>query len=676
MATGKCISFVWSGSRLRRTAAWLLAALTLPAVASAAGSEIHVSVQRAGNDQVSARGIDLRLVGDAPMALRLKVTQLDIVALSWHGPLDWQCPLQRKLMDDGGAERWQCDGVLQVAGHSLALQAMLQGEQLQLDFQHEGASARLQLPLPTMLPLRARIRQVPLSWLADTVRESWPAGQLGTGSLEGDLVFDGGEVLRGSYALRGLGLDSDDGQVAAADVNASGTFAFTPEPMRLQTQSELHGGEVLLGPVYVALPGTAVQVSLDARRIGDDWEVESLRWRDSGVLELAASASLQPAAEDWLRKLRLDATQIDLARAVPRYADSWLATVGFDGLQLAGKMGASVALDRGELTGVTAKINESVNVVDAAGRFALRGVQGGADWHASEQRPPRQLRWQSAHLHRVPIDAAQLQLYSAAGRLNSEAPFSIGVLGGQVVLNNLSLGPVADHSQISTGVALSDIDLSELSRVLEWPPLVGRLGGAIANINIDGQLIDLQGGLMLDTFDGTINVTALRLERPFGVAPSLHADIDMRALDLAQLTHAFDFGQITGRMGGHVHGLRLLDWQPVAFDARLRSLGGGRISQHAVDNLSSLGGSGAGALQGSMLKLFETFGYSAIGIGCRLADNVCVMEGLEPANDGYTIVKGSGLPRLTVIGHQRQVDWPTLVERLKVASSGQAPVIQ
>ena len=51
------------------------------------------------------------------------------------------------------------------------------------------------------------------------------------------------------------------------------------------------------------------------------------------------------------------------------------------------------------------------------------------------------------------------------------------------------------------------------------------------------------------------------------------------------------------------------------------------------------------------------------------------MSGLEPADGGYTIVDGSGLPRLQVIGHQTEVDWPTLVKRLQDAISGNGPEI-
>ena len=95
-----------------------------------------------------------------------------------------------------------------------------------------------------------------------------------------------------------------------------------------------------------------------------------------------------------------------------------------------------------------------------------------------------------------------------------------------------------------------------------------------------------------------------------------------------------------------------------------------------MQDLSSVGGAGLVAgLQAKVLKLFETFPYSRIGLGCRLANNVCEMAGLDSSKGGYTIVEGSGLPRITVVGHQRQVDWPVLVARLKAATEGQTPIV-
>jgi hypothetical protein len=59
------------------------------------------------------------------------------------------------------------------------------------------------------------------------------------------------------------------------------------------------------------------------------------------------------------------------------------------------------------------------------------------------------------------------------------------------------------------------------------------------------------------------------------------------------------------------------------------------------------------SLQGQLIGLFNDFGYKRIGIGCRLANEVCDMRGLHSGSDTFTIVEGAGLPRLTVIGHNR-----------------------
>ena len=126
-----------------------------------------------------------------------------------------------------------------------------------------------------------------------------------------------------------------------------------------------------------------------------------------------------------------------------------------------------------------------------------------------------------------------------------------------------------------------------------------------------------------------------------------------------------------------------MGWEPAAFrawfatpeDDRSRH----RISQRAVENLASLGGAGAGAgaaLSRGLLGLFEEFRYDRIGLGCALRENVCLMRGLGPAETGYYIVRGAGLPRVDVIGHSRVVSWSTLVRQLQAVTGGTGPVVE
>jgi hypothetical protein len=229
-------------------------------------------------------------------------------------------------------------------------------------------------------------------------------------------------------------------------------------------------------------------------------------------------------------------------------------------------------------------------------------------------------------------------------------------------------------------IALQQLDLEQLSASLGWPRFTGQLSGEIPGVRYHDQVLQFDGGLSVDVFDGDLRVDALSLERPFGVAPTLSSEIEFSGLDLQPLTGVFGFGEITGRLDGHIHGLRLVDWSPVAFDADLHTStshkGPRRLSQRAVQDLSSVGGSGVAAgLQNQVLKLFDSFGYSRIGLKCRLVNNICHMDGVDSSGSGYTIVEGSGLPRINVVGHQRQVDWPVLLARLVAATEGQTPII-
>jgi len=81
-----------------------------------------------------------------------------------------------------------------------------------------------------------------------------------------------------------------------------------------------------------------------------------------------------------------------------------------------------------------------------------------------------------------------------------------------------------------------------------------------------------------------------------------------------------------------------------------------------------VGGGGGGvvqALQSGVLKFFDEYNYEKLGIRCRLRGEVCEMSGVEPApNGGYYIVKGSGIPRIDIIGSQGRVNWNQLMSSI------------
>ena len=53
------------------------------------------------------------------------------------------------------------------------------------------------------------------------------------------------------------------------------------------------------------------------------------------------------------------------------------------------------------------------------------------------------------------------------------------------------------------------------------------------------------------------------------------------------------------------------------------------------------------------------------------------MGGVEDAPQGYVLVKGGGIPAISVMGYNRQVSWDELLNRLKRVTQGNVkPVIQ
>jgi hypothetical protein len=224
--------------------------------------------------------------------------------------------------------------------------------------------------------------------------------------------------------------------------------------------------------------------------------------------------------------------------------------------------------------------------------------------------------------------------------------------------------------------------MQNVSNALGWPPLSGTLSGMIPKVRYENGDLTLGGVLLVQAFDGDITVRNLHIQQPLGLVPRLWADARIDRLDLAKLTEAFSFGRIEGRLNGHVTDLYMEAWHPVAFDAGFATPDDDRsrhrISQRAVDNISNLGGGGVGgAVSRSFLRFLEDFPYQQLGISCRLENGVCHMGGVSPAEHGYYLVQGRLLPpRLDVIGYASEVDWPTLVDRLKSVTSGQLPVVQ
>jgi len=546
---------------------------------------------------------------------------------------------------------------------------------------------RLNLDTLELGPARARWQSRDGCFeLIDPLRITTGRGRLELRDTRFD-PFSDGERVRSGFALADFAYDSADGTIAIAGLVAGGTFRLDEagDAPRLRARARLDGGEVLHGTTYVRLPPARIDARIDATFMRDRWHIAQFHWNDPDALEVSAQAELLRGERIAVESVQLDVARLDLAAALPRYAASTLAAAGWPELAGSGRLGGAIRVDASGLRAFSLAA-DGVSVVDGAGRIALDGLDGSIEWDAAAARAPTSIGWDRLELLHVPFGAARLQLAASAGGLRLAQPLAIDVFGGQLRLERFIAQPRSARGERYAGsFALVGLQMEQVSRAFGWPRFPGNLSGGVPQVEFVDDRIDFRGGLDLYVFDGHLGVSGLSLERPFGVAPALRADVHFQRMDLEQLTRAFSFGGMTGRLSGSISGLRLLDWSPVAFDAWLRTDGGGRMSYKAVDDLTRLGGGGLGAgLQAAALKVFDTFGYRRLGLRCRLADEVCLMAGIEPAPpdtgdspaSGYTIVEGSGMPRLMIVGHHRRVDWPTLVRRLVEATRGQGPVVE
>ncbi len=670
---------------LGKTLLWallLFAAGPLPAAVLRA----EVDAVRSGVGSLEQVEVRLAWAPDATEGmLELRAGTLDFPLLSYRASdVVWSCPLRR-----AAAGEWTCAGPLQVRGApapaslSLAISPaeahadLVRGEQ-RISYRNLAAAPDLS---------RIRVEQIPVAWLKAYLAALWAEGQWTQGRLSGQIditaAADGPFQVATDLQLSGLGLETPDGWLAAAGLGGRLKLDYVERgpDTRISTTFEARGGEFLAQGLYALLPDSPVIVQVEASRRGQaPWRLPRLAWTDGQVLRAEGQAQL--GAQGSVQDLDLDLRLGDLAVARDRYLSGFLAPAGFGDLVLSGGADATLQLRAGELQAMALDL-EGVTAIDPRQRFILAGLRGGLRWTHAAEAVASQLRWDSGALYGIGVGPARFDFDSAGGELRLREPTALAMLEGQARLDQFrwQAPRTGQGTRFQIGATLTDLDLGSLSQRLGWPPFTGSLGGRIPSARYEGGVLTLDGGLTMQVFGGSVALSELVMERPFGIAPTLSADIVIEDIDMEPMTAAFGFGAITGRMDGRIAKLRMVDWSPVAFDARLLTdpawKGRRRISQRAVEDISRVGGAGLVAgLQTQALRLFDDFGYARIGLGCRLRDNVCDMAGVGSAGDGYTIVEGSGLPRIQVVGFRRRVDWPTLVDRLEAATAGQAPVIQ
>jgi hypothetical protein len=483
-----------------------------------------------------------------------------------------------------------------------------------------------------------------------------------------------------SGKLRDVMFADPTGSYAGEALAAQIQLALQIENDRWSWQQTLNidKGQTYFEPIFLDLSEQSVTLSSEGEfnNANKTWQIRDIEFAQS--TSISANGQLNGEAAQ-LTHLQMDLSSTDLAQLYKDWLQPFIPGSSLSHLQTSGELTASLQWQPEQYQ---FQMNlQSVTIVDDAGRFAIDNLEGILGWTNQASVIPIDLRWSSASILSLPLGGSTLQAEASQNQIQF-SNLSLPILDGELSLNDfqLSLDEDQGNSWQFEGL-LSPISMDQLSPLLGWPTLQGKLSGMIPKVSYANEEITVDGALLLKLFDATTVIKDLRLQQPFGSLPQLYANIDINRLDLQTLTNTFDFGNISGKLNGRIHNLRLSNWQPVQFDALFETPeeepGRRRISQRAVNNLSQIGGGPAAILSRGFMGLFEDFSYSKIGLSCRLMNSICQMDGIETVEQGYYIVKGGGLPPwINVIGYNREVDWPELIARLKAVSQSDGPVIQ
>ena len=474
--------------------------------------------------------------------------------------------------------------------------------------------------------------------------------------------------------LRAEEMSDADGGVAGEDLDIGLHAVVKAGNAGMQVTLDMVGrqGALYVEPVFIAIPSQPLQLSarFDWLSAKQHLLLHSFTYGHPGSVQLEGNGQFNLAADAPLQDLRIEVLQADFPSLYDTYLKPWLYGTMLADLDMAGQISGTLRWEKGKLSHVALDPLD-LSVDDREGRFALYAVNGQLRWSDSATPLRSELAWASGSVFQVALGASRFYFDASRDSIQLLQAVEIPVLDGTLGIDDFQL-EFGENMPLRWQVngLLEPVSLSQLSLALGWPELAGKLSGVIPNVRYDDGNLKVGGILLIRVFEGVVTLRNLSLERPFGLVPRLRVDARADNIDLETLTRTFSFGKIEGRLNGRIDGLDMESWRPVAFDAEFATpeddSSRHRISQKAVDNISSIGGGGVGgALSRSFLRFFEDFPYDRLGIRCRLENGICDMGGVAPAAKGYYLVKGRFVPpRLDVIGYADRVDWETLIAQI------------
>jgi len=517
-------------------------------------------------------------------------------------------------------------------------------------------------------------------------------------ALPADVTGDGEVRLEGTVADRGAGLIADlSAKLDAVDLTNEASTIVTDkmaanarlrmEPRGkdsyLVVEMRGRGGQVLVNPVYFDFGANPLELEMRGLLAGDLLTLDSLRLAQAKLLDMEGSGRVNLAGEMPMLSGDFSLRRVEFPAAFASYVAIPLATSLIGDAKTSGSLSGEVSI-RDNAPVALHLLPEKLSVSANKGSLHLENIDGEVFWAPAGGGDAQvsKISWASGGAYGLSGGATSMEFIAYGANFALTRPAKLPVFDGAIAMEHFAMGNLgAADMEVSFKGEVEPISMPLLAKAFGWPEFAGTLAASIPGVRLKNNVLTFDGNVESQVFGGRITGSNIRLQDPLGNFPQFFADVRARDLDLELVTRTFEVGTITGKLEADVLGLQLFAWTPQAFDARLATPKGDksrhRISAKAVSSLSNVGGGGGGvvqALQSGVLKFFDDYSYDKLGIRCRLIGDVCEMSGIEPAPNGYYIVKGSGLPRIDIVGSQGRVNWNSLMSSIATADLGGASV--
>jgi hypothetical protein len=504
-------------------------------------------------------------------------------------------------------------------------------------------------------------------------------GKLAGVELSGDTVLENGRPARGALeiALRDLGLHDTDHLRAVESVE--GTVRLTQGSAGgFDLSLHLPRGELLWNRLFIDLTAHPLALQVAASPGPEDLRVESGEIGLGGVGRASLAGTTVRAGTGRLQ-LEFDLPDVAAAYRVALRDPLQQSYAVLAGSELTGALKGRIVVVpgargvqslRGRLLFDGGHLRTADPVVELREIHADVPLILGETIAGSDLGERGEIRVGHIRAGRVAIpDGLVLPVGVRPDRIQVDEPVSIGVLGGTVRLTGVDVGvgpgvPLRAHF----GLSIDGIELEELAEAMSWPIFTGTVTGTIPSVAVTSEEMTTEGQIEMSLFDGAVRIDRVRMSGLGSSVPALELDLGFQRLSLTALTRVLPIGQISGTIEGAIRNLSLVDGQPVAFDAWMKTMPSDepkRISVAAIRKISILG-SGADPLFQGILGFFDEYRYAKMGFRCRLRNDVFTLEGVE-THDGkeYLVVGTRPPPQVNVISHNQRIAFSEMVRRLQ-----------